>query len=42
MLGESRIIGNHKHSCELLDGGKIRYTVNCGVFLRFLLPLTVF
>ncbi|KAI6171406.1 hypothetical protein M3Y97_01041000 [Aphelenchoides bicaudatus] len=28
MLGESRIIGNHKHSCELLDGGKIRYTVN--------------
>lgn len=36
MLGESRIIGNHKHSCELLDGGKIRYTVNREYGLRIL------
>ncbi|KAI6188871.1 hypothetical protein M3Y98_00401000 [Aphelenchoides besseyi] len=28
MLGESRIIGNHKHNCELMEKGKIRYTVN--------------
>ncbi|CAD5221979.1 unnamed protein product [Bursaphelenchus xylophilus] len=27
-LGESRIIGKHKHNCELMDGGKIRYTIN--------------
>ncbi|KAH7731661.1 Protein Y37D8A.3 [Aphelenchoides avenae] len=28
MLGESRIIGNYKHNCEVMDKGKIRYTVH--------------
>lgn len=28
-LGSSKIINNNKHNCELLDGGKIRYTINC-------------
>ncbi|KAI1725314.1 hypothetical protein DdX_01970 [Ditylenchus destructor] len=28
VLGESRIIGNHKHSCEVVEGHKIRYIIN--------------
>lgn len=28
VLGESRIVGNQKHSCEIVEGHKIRYIIN--------------
>jgi len=29
LLGESRIISDRRHSCELTENGKIRYIINC-------------
>ncbi|KAF7637033.1 hypothetical protein Mgra_00003422 [Meloidogyne graminicola] len=29
LLGETRIVGDRRHSCELTENGKIRYIINC-------------
>lgn len=36
---ESRIINNQKHSCESLDGGKIRYMIHCKLYYFLTLNL---